>query len=74
MPRITLKGAPKAAPVPPADDRIFGAQAVADEYGCSRRYVYKLAADHRIHVWKLGSKNVYSRSQLDGLLTLRDAA
>jgi predicted site-specific integrase-resolvase len=61
VPRIKVPGAP------PAQHRATSGDITAD-YPIVRRTLYAWAAEGKIHVWKLGSKNIYDRPEIESLI------
>lgn len=63
---------PRKPAIPPADQRLTSSQ-VTTEYPIARRTLYQWAADGRITTFKLGSRNLYDRRELDGLIQPKGA-
>jgi excisionase family DNA binding protein len=58
--------------IPPVEHRITTEQ-VQDRLKCSRRNVYRLAAEGRITVFKSGATNIYDAREVDALIVRRSA-
>ena len=57
--------------LPPAEFRRTSSQ-ITTTFPLARRTLYAMAADGRITVWKLGSKNLYDIRQIEALIRPQD--
>lgn len=65
---------PRAHTAPPPPEHRRSTDQIVAEYGVVRRTVYGWQAEGRIHVWKLGAKNIYDRREFEAMIAPKRVA